>query len=190
MIVTAAATKETPTQRRNRFSFAVPVWVVRVWRLDRNLQTKKDDKAAENVSSRLQAIRHQSERVTHKSGRNLCNRQAKIYQYSEKRGSHAPFCDPFRDSIRTRHVLILTIFQGCDLYLKAERRHCNRSLRPVSSVGVRPEVTRDNMGHSTVDVTQNVYNKTWWEERVEAVSMAAATVWREFMPTPQAPGPM
>jgi len=32
----------------------------------------------------------------------------------------------------------------------------------MSSVGVRPEVTRDNMGHSTnstVDVTQNVYNK-------------------------------
>jgi integrase len=55
----------------------------------------------------------------------------------------------------------------------------------MSSVGVRPEVTRDNMGHSTVDVTQNVYNKTWWEERVEAVSMAAATVWREFLPTPQ-----
>jgi integrase len=55
----------------------------------------------------------------------------------------------------------------------------------MSSGGVRPEVTRDNMGHSTVDVTQNVYNKTWWEERVEAVSMAAATVWREFMPTPQ-----
>ena len=41
---------------------------------------------------------------------------------------------------------------------------------------VLPEVTRDNMGHSTVDVTQNVYNKKWWEERIEAVSMAAATV--------------
>jgi integrase len=60
----------------------------------------------------------------------------------------------------------------------------------MSSVGVRPEVTRDNMGHANFDVTQNVYNKTWWEERVEAVSMAAATVWREFMPTPQASGPM
>jgi integrase len=35
----------------------------------------------------------------------------------------------------------------------------------MSSVGVRPEVTRDNMGHATVDVTKNVYNKTWWEER-------------------------
>jgi hypothetical protein len=41
-----------------------------------------------------------------------------------------------------------------------------------------------------LDVTQNVYNKTWWEERVEAVSMAAASVWREFMPTPQVPAAM
>jgi len=46
----------------------------------------------------------------------------------------------------------------------------------MSSVGVQPEVARDNMGHATVDVTQNVYHKTWWEERVEAVSMAAASV--------------
>jgi integrase len=60
----------------------------------------------------------------------------------------------------------------------------------MSSVGVRPEVTRDNMGHATVDVTQNVYNKTWWEERVEAVSMAAASVWREFMPAPHVPAAM
>jgi integrase len=55
----------------------------------------------------------------------------------------------------------------------------------MSSIGVRPEVTRDNMGHAKIDVTQNVYNKTWWEERVEAVSMAAASIWREFMPTRQ-----
>jgi integrase len=54
----------------------------------------------------------------------------------------------------------------------------------MSSIGVRPEVTRDNMGHATIDVTQNVYNRTWWEERVEAVSMAAATVWREFLAQP------
>ncbi|PYX96678.1 MAG: hypothetical protein DMG71_05075 [Acidobacteria bacterium] len=60
----------------------------------------------------------------------------------------------------------------------------------MSSVGVRPEVTRDNMGHANIDVTQNVYNKTWWEERVEAVSMAAASVWREFMLTPQVPAAM
>jgi integrase len=60
----------------------------------------------------------------------------------------------------------------------------------MSSAGVRPEVTRDNMGHANIDVTQNVYNKTWWEERVEAVSMAAASVWREFMPTPQVPAGM
>ena len=60
----------------------------------------------------------------------------------------------------------------------------------MSSVGVRPEVTRDNMGHATVDVTQNVYNRTWWEERVEAVSLAAASVWREFTPSKQSTGSM
>ena len=38
----------------------------------------------------------------------------------------------------------------------------------MSSIGVRPEVTRDNMGHSTVDVTQNVYNRTWWEEQMRS----------------------
>jgi integrase len=53
----------------------------------------------------------------------------------------------------------------------------------MSSTGVRPEVTRDNMGHATIDVIQNVYNKTWWEERAAAVSLAAASVWKEFQPT-------
>jgi hypothetical protein len=56
----------------------------------------------------------------------------------------------------------------------------------MSSVGVRPEVTRDNMGHATIDVTQNVCSKTWWEERAEAVSLAVASVWREFQATPTA----
>ena len=60
----------------------------------------------------------------------------------------------------------------------------------MSSIGVRPEVTRDNMGHANIDVTQNVYNRTWWEERVEAVSMAAATVWREFLAQPVPAQPM
>src|SRR2546428_12925807 len=55
----------------------------------------------------------------------------------------------------------------------------------MSSVGVRPEVTRDDMGHATVDVTPNVYDRTWWEERVEAVSLAAASVWRGFTPGQQ-----
>ncbi len=32
--------------------------------------------------------------------------------------------------------------------------------------GARPEVVRDNMGHANIDVTQNVYGKSWWEERV------------------------
>jgi hypothetical protein len=54
----------------------------------------------------------------------------------------------------------------------------------MSSIGVQHEVTPDNMGHATVDVTQKVYIREWWEERVEAVSMAAAVVWREFLTQP------
>ncbi len=35
--------------------------------------------------------------------------------------------------------------------------------------GARPELVRDNMGHANIDVTQNVYGKSWREERVDAV---------------------
>jgi integrase len=42
--------------------------------------------------------------------------------------------------------------------------------------GARPEVVRDNMGHANIDVTQNVYGKSWWEERVDAVTRAVEAV--------------
>ena len=38
--------------------------------------------------------------------------------------------------------------------------HCSLMLR----TGARPEVTRDNMGHANIDVTQNVYGRSCWEE--------------------------
>jgi len=60
----------------------------------------------------------------------------------------------------------------------------------MSSIGVRPEVTRDNMGHATVDVTQNVYNRTWWEERVQAVSLAAASGGGNLLRASNRPGSM
>ncbi len=52
-----------------------------------------------------------------------------------------------------------------------------RSFRTMHSslmgrAGARPEVIRDNMGHHDIDLAQNVYGKTWWEERVKAVSAA------------------
>ena len=31
---------------------------------------------------------------------------------------------------------------------------------------------RDILGHANIDVTQNVYGKSWWEERVDAVTQA------------------
>jgi hypothetical protein len=36
--------------------------------------------------------------------------------------------------------------------------------------GARPEIVWDNRGHANIDVTQNVYGKNWWEERVTAVT--------------------
>jgi integrase len=52
--------------------------------------------------------------------------------------------------------------------------------------GARPEVTRDNMGHSDVDVTLNVYSHSWWDERVDAVSRAVAAVFAEPAAKPPA----
>jgi integrase len=42
--------------------------------------------------------------------------------------------------------------------------------------GARPEVVRDNMGHANIDVTQNIYGKSWWEERLKAVTQAVEAV--------------
>jgi integrase len=49
--------------------------------------------------------------------------------------------------------------------------------------GARPEVVRDNMGHANIDVTQNVYGKSWWEERVDAVTRAVDAVMSEEQET-------
>ncbi len=38
------------------------------------------------------------------------------------------------------------------------------------------EIVRDNMGHANIDVTQNVYGKSWWEERVDAATQAVESV--------------
>lgn len=36
--------------------------------------------------------------------------------------------------------------------------------------GARPEVARDNMGHSEIPMTLEGYSRTWWDERASAVS--------------------
>jgi hypothetical protein len=45
--------------------------------------------------------------------------------------------------------------------------------------GARPEIARDNMGHSETSMTLDGYSRTWWDERVEAVSRAVAAVFAE-----------
>jgi hypothetical protein len=47
--------------------------------------------------------------------------------------------------------------------------------------GGRLEVARDNMGHAgnTGSITLDVYSKTWWDERVEAVTRVVEAVFTE-----------
>jgi integrase len=47
--------------------------------------------------------------------------------------------------------------------------------------GARLEVARDNMGHAggTGSITLDVYSKTWWNERVDAVSRIVEAVYAE-----------
>jgi hypothetical protein len=47
--------------------------------------------------------------------------------------------------------------------------------------GARVEVARDNMGHAgnTGSITLDVYSKTWWDERVEAVTRIVEAVLTE-----------
>jgi integrase len=61
--------------------------------------------------------------------------------------------------------------------------HCSLMLR----TGARPEVTRDNMGHANIDVTQNVYGRSWWEERVEAVTRTVDAVFCQLEPQLESP---
>ena len=47
--------------------------------------------------------------------------------------------------------------------------------------GARLGVARDNMGHagSTGSITLDVYSKTWWDERVDAVTRIVEAVFAE-----------
>jgi hypothetical protein len=43
---------------------------------------------------------------------------------------------------------------------------------------------RDNMGRANIDVTQNVYGRSWWEERVETVTRTVAAVFPTGLESP------
>ena len=52
--------------------------------------------------------------------------------------------------------------------------------------GARPEVARDNMGHSEIGMTLNGYSQSWWDERVNAVSRAVTAVFAVLAAKPPA----
>ena len=56
--------------------------------------------------------------------------------------------------------------------------------------GARPEVTRDNMGHANIDLTQNVYGRSWWEERVEAVTRTVEAIFPAGLESPDLGQPL
>jgi hypothetical protein len=94
--------------------------VVRNWRLDRNLQTEKDDVTARTSApdSRPSAS-HAKERPTIPA--EIFATDSPRLTTIPKRISHAFFGDPFRDSIRTWHVLIQ----------QEEWKHCQGSPEPI-----------------------------------------------------------
>lgn len=47
---------------------------------------------------------------------------------------------------------------------------------PMLREGARPEIVRATWVTRNIGVTQNVYGKSWWEERVDAVTQAVEAI--------------
>jgi integrase len=82
-----------------------------------------------------------------------------------------------RHNLLHRHVKVLAAKLGLPKTVDF------RSFRTMHSslmrrFGARLEVARDNMGHagSSGSITLDVYSKTWWNERVDAVSRVVEAV--------------
>jgi integrase len=80
-----------------------------------------------------------------------------------------------RRNLLNRHLKVTLKKLGLPACTFHDLRHLHSSLS--MRTGASPEVTRDNMGHSTVDVTQNIYTGTWWEQRAEAVRAIGELIW-------------
>jgi hypothetical protein len=56
----------------------------------------------------------------------------------------------------------------------------DHALQSELRTSARPEVTRDNMGHANIGVTQNVYGRSWWRNgsrRSHEQSMSFSPNW-------------
>src|ERR1017187_565015 len=68
--------------------------------------------------------------MPHHSGGNLGDRQSKVHRYSEECGLHPSFREPLRESVRARHVLVLTMLQSWVLHLA--RRQESLAMKPTT----------------------------------------------------------
>ena len=85
-----------------------------------------------------------------------------------------------------RHNLLHRHLKKTALKLGLPKEIDFRSFRTMHAslmrrMGGRLEIARDNMGHagSTGSITLDVYSKTWWEERVDAVTRVVEAVFTE-----------
>jgi broad specificity phosphatase PhoE len=85
-----------------------------------------------------------------------------------------------------RHNLLHRHLKKAALTLGLPKEIDFRSFRTMHAslmrrMGGRLEIARDNMGHagSTGSITLDVYSKTWWEERVDAVTRVVEAVFTE-----------
>ncbi len=82
-----------------------------------------------------------------------------------------------RRNLLNRHLKPTLEKLGLPLCTFHDLRHLHSSLS--MRVGASPEVTRDNMGHSAVAMTQNVYTGSWWEQRAAAVEGIGKLIWKQ-----------
>jgi integrase len=80
-----------------------------------------------------------------------------------------------RNGTPTERRNVLRHLKAAAVTLELGMRVDFRSFRTMHAsmmrrAGARPEIARDNMGHSECETTVEIYSKTWWDERVTAVS--------------------
>jgi len=98
----------------------------------------------------------------------------RIWQHSKHRASE-DFVFATREGTPTERRNVLRHLKATAKALSIPKGIDFRSFRTMHAslmrrTGARPEVARDNMGHSEIPMTLEGYSRTWWDERRSAVS--------------------
>lgn len=104
----------------------------------------------------------------------------RIWQESKHR-KHDDFIFATRSGTPTERRNVLRHLKAAAKELGIPRSIDFRSFRTMHASlmrrsGARPEVARDNMGHSEIQMTLEGYSRTWWDERKSAVTAVVEMV--------------